>query len=43
MISIRRNTTHYRLPLPKLIWGGVFIPLGRWLLLIDLRKKNAPS
>jgi hypothetical protein len=28
------------LPIPKLIFGGVFIPLGPWLLLIDLSGKK---
>ncbi len=37
-MSFHQNRTRYRLPIPKLIFGGIFIPLGPWLLLIDLRK-----
>jgi hypothetical protein len=37
-VSLHRNRTGYRLPIPKFIFGGIFIPLGPWLLLIDLRR-----
>lgn len=37
-MSFRRNRTGYWLPIPKFVFGGIFVPLGPWLLLIDLRK-----
>lgn len=40
-VSIRRNRTGYVLPIPKLVFGGVFVPLGPWLLLLDLRATGA--
>jgi hypothetical protein len=42
-VSFRRNRTGYVLPIPKLIFGGIFIPLGPWLLLVDLSRPVAPG
>jgi hypothetical protein len=39
-VSLRRNRTGYVLPIPKFIFGGIFIPLGPWLLLIDFRPQS---
>ena len=41
-VSIRRNRSGYWLPFPKFVFGGIFVPLGPWLLLIDLRRRDAP-
>jgi hypothetical protein len=39
-VSLHRNRTGYVLPVPKFIFGGIFIPLGPWLLLIDFSPKS---
>ncbi len=40
-MSFHRNRSGYVLPIPKFIFGGIFIPLGPLLLLIDLRGSRS--